>query len=226
MEGDMPTTCTSPYLMTVTNVNAQDVKQNAGFGAESIDMAAPGTGTVTTGYAGGQAVYTVLGGTSSAAPHVTGAIALMYSLNCSEITKDALTQPILVAERFRDLIFNHLDDNATLKNITKREGRLNLYKPLLAAQDAYCDQTFGDLVLEQAFISTGKTFAYSGVVPDAGSFQFRVHNTLGQLMFETTILNSTGGFSGTTDASLWGAGAYFASISRGKQIASKKFLKF
>jgi hypothetical protein len=227
MVGDMPTTCTSPYLMTVTNVNSSDVKQSAGFGQVSIDMAAPGTGVVTTGYSGSTVVYSTLGGTSSSAPHVTGAVALLYSLKCELLTADALTQPTATAERFRDLIFNHLDDNPTLLNITKYEGRLNLFKPMLAAQDAWCTQTFGDLTLNLAFINTSSLFAYSGTVPDNTTYAFRVHNSLGQLMYEKSISNSTGAFGeANIDTRNWGTGVYVASITKGKKVSSKKFLKF
>src|SRR5690606_21919001 len=47
VEGDMPTTCTSPYMIAVTNVGLTDeLVGNAGFGAVSIDIGAPGHGTI------------------------------------------------------------------------------------------------------------------------------------------------------------------------------------
>ena len=43
VDGDMPTTCSSPYLMAVTNVDITDeIAGNAGYGTESIDIGAPG----------------------------------------------------------------------------------------------------------------------------------------------------------------------------------------
>ncbi len=226
IEGDMPTTCPSPYLITVTNVNLLDIKQNAGYGPASIDMAAPGTGVVTTGYAGGQAVYSVLGGTSSAAPHVTGTIALLHSVKCEKLTADALSKPRLVAERFRDLVLNNLDTNPTLKSITKYEGRLNIFKAVTAARETYCDQTYGDLALTKAYISASDQFTYDGIVPDNGDYLFQVHSVFGQLIYETTISRSTGYFYNSIEATNWAAGLYIATVRSGKKVSSKKFLKF
>ena len=41
-QGDMPTGCTSPYMVSVTATNNQDVRTFSGYGATTIDLAAPG----------------------------------------------------------------------------------------------------------------------------------------------------------------------------------------
>src|SRR5690606_21042813 len=43
VEGDMPSTCSSPYVVAVTNLNQMGSKPNrAGYGNVSIDLGAPG----------------------------------------------------------------------------------------------------------------------------------------------------------------------------------------
>ena len=41
-QGDMPTGCSSPYMVSVTATNNQDVRTFSGYGATTIDLAAPG----------------------------------------------------------------------------------------------------------------------------------------------------------------------------------------
>nr|MCH9659539.1 S8 family serine peptidase [Bacteroidota bacterium] len=68
--GDLPTACPSEYLITVTNTDITDNKVLfAGYGAETIDLGAPGAGAHTTALGN---TYGGFGGTSGATPHVTG----------------------------------------------------------------------------------------------------------------------------------------------------------
>ncbi len=122
--GDMPTTCTSPYMMTVTNVDPDDIIMgNAGFGLQSIDIGAPGEGTFTTAL-GGQ--YKDFPGTSAAAPHVAGAIALICSTPCPDLLAEAKTDPSGTAERIRNLIFSTARPNNSLDEITVTGRRIQV----------------------------------------------------------------------------------------------------
>jgi len=76
VRGDLPTTCTSNFLISVTNTNRQDELDGAAYGKKHIDLSAPGSGAFTLNNYGD---YSQFGGTSAAAPHVAGAIALLYS---------------------------------------------------------------------------------------------------------------------------------------------------
>ena len=136
VDGDMPTTCSSPYMIAVTNVDASDViVGNAGFGAVSIDIGAQGHGTFTTATFD---QYKVFPGTSAAAPHVAGAIALLYSTPCSEFLDDLEMDPDLVAERVRDIIFNTGSINNSLEEITVTGKRIDVGEAMLSTTSANC----------------------------------------------------------------------------------------
>jgi subtilisin family serine protease len=120
--GDMPTTCSSPFLIAVTNVDLQDVIAfNAGYGPVNIDMGAPGTGTITTGFSN---TYKEFTGTSAAAPHVAGTIALMYSTPCEFFLDGIDDDPKEIAEKVRDIIYQTAVPNNSLDEITRTGKRL------------------------------------------------------------------------------------------------------
>jgi len=122
---DLPTGCSSEYMIAVTNMNRNDVKVNsAGYGLETIDLGAFGAETWTAASNGG---YGGFGGTSGATPHVTGTIALMYAAPCSNLATQALNDPSGAAEIVRDAIFDGVDPNASLEGITVTGGRLNVH---------------------------------------------------------------------------------------------------
>jgi len=122
--GDLPTACPSDYMISVTNMNRNDVKvTSAGYGLETIDLGAFGAETWTTALGGG---YGGFGGTSGATPHVAGTIGLMYSSPCSNIASLALSDPAAAALAVRTYLFDGVDPNASLEGITVTGGRLNV----------------------------------------------------------------------------------------------------
>jgi serine protease len=136
--GDIPTACASRWLVTVTNTDANDLRNaQAAYGHTTIDLGAPGTSITSTvppnTYAGGGS-WT---GTSMASPHVAGAIALMYSVPCSQFIADAKQYPASMALIVKDSLLKATDPNTDLNNITVSGGRLNVFKAVKSIQN-YC----------------------------------------------------------------------------------------
>jgi serine protease len=137
-QGDMPSACTSNWLITVTNTTNTDTKAVAGYGATTIDLGAPGTGITSTALSNG---YTTLSGTSVATPHVTGTIALMYAVACSQLMIDCKNNPAAFALMIKDSILGGVDPIAALNGITVTGGRLNLHKSLKSIKNHYFNDT-------------------------------------------------------------------------------------
>lgn len=135
LEGDMPTSCTSEYLITVTNTNNLDKKiMDAGYGKLSIDLAAPGFNSYTTLNTGR---YGAFGGTSAAAPYVSGAVALLYAMPSQQLGNAIKTTPAQTALRLKQCILDGVDPIAQLQNITLSGGRLNLWGSVQQLQRYY-----------------------------------------------------------------------------------------
>ena len=142
--GDLPTSCDSPYLITVTNTNRYDQKASSGYGAESIDLGAPGSSILSTNSNQGT---TYKSGTSMSAPHIAGAIALMHAAATPELAQYYEEQPGLAAQIFKSMILTSVDTLAALQGITVSEGRLNLHQAVLRAS-TWVASASGDLNLD------------------------------------------------------------------------------
>lgn len=127
--GDIPTSCPSEYLISVTSTDQEDNRvSNAAFGEISIDLGAPGKSTITTNPSNNY--NNSFSGTSSACPHVAGSIALLYSLPCSALADFATDQPGMAARLVRDAILKSVDPVPGLAGKTVTGGRLNVYESM------------------------------------------------------------------------------------------------
>jgi hypothetical protein len=135
--GDMPTACPSEYMISVTNTTATDQKNSsAGYGAVTIDLGAPGTSILSTLTLN---TYGTKTGTSSASPHIAGAVALLYSLQCEKLAFDYLSDPAGTALRMKDFLLGGVDSLGDLTNSfpTVTGGRLNVYNAMELAGAYY-----------------------------------------------------------------------------------------
>jgi subtilisin family serine protease len=124
--GDVPTGCQSEYIISVTNTTKENAKYpQAGYGARSIDLGAPGTNILST-LPGNK--YGNLTGTSMATPHVAGAVALIHAGASEAFIQKYYTQPAQAALLIKQAMLVTVDQLPSLKGITVSGGRLNVGK--------------------------------------------------------------------------------------------------
>ncbi len=126
--GDLPTSCTSDYLLSVTSsTNYDELAPTAAYGPLSIDLAAPGAEIFTTAY-GNQ--YGTASGTSFAAPQVTALAALLYAAPCPTLMEYAWQNPAAAAQLVKESILQGADSKPAFEGLLATGGRLNAHKSL------------------------------------------------------------------------------------------------
>ena len=220
VQGDIPTSCQSNWLITVTNTKSNDTKATAGYGTLDIDLGSPGTNITSTYYSGGTNTYASISGTSMATPHVAGTIGLMYSVPCPQLMTNCKADPAAFALMMKDSLLGAVDPVAGLAGITVTGGRLNLYKAVKSMQN-YCIATSVN-----ELNSEDQSFGITSVYPNPASQNLTVvintfesadiilTNVLGQEMKRVHNENSMHGKQLIKmDISNMAKGVYFVSLS-------------
>jgi subtilisin family serine protease len=127
--GDVPTACSSEFLITVTNTTSADNKYtNAGYGVNTIDIGAPGTTIYSTLP---NNIYGNLTGTSMATPQVAGVIALMYAAMPQSMIQAYKNNPANFALSVKQYLLDGADKIPSLNGLVA-SGRLNAYAAVVA----------------------------------------------------------------------------------------------
>ena len=144
-----PASYTTPSILAVAASTSTD--ERAGFsnyGSTSIDLAAPGSGILSTVRT--SAGYGFMSGTSMASPHVAGAAALLLAQN-----------PNLSAASLKATLMNTVDPLAQWNGIVKTGGRLNAARAL--QNQTVCNFTLSRS--SQHVFPEGGTFSFDVVAP-------------------------------------------------------------
>ena len=225
-EGDIPTTCQSPYLISVTNVGIEDTKvANAGFGALNIDLGAPGRGTFALDVDAGYDQN--FGGTSAATPHVAGTIGLLYSAPCKSLADMAFTNPSQAAIEIRNAIFAGVEPNSTLEGITTTGGRLNIYNAMEKLQEVCTElelpSATGPLEIIKIVQKDNHDLQISYITPDESPYSLLISDSAGKTVNHTDFTPPTVGrkriIVNIPDPS---TGIYFISIYNDNGISTEK----
>lgn len=237
--GDIPTSCTSEYLIAVTNTGQDDSRvSGSAFGATHIDIGAPGQSTPTTSI--GASYREDFSGTSSACPHVSGAIALLYSLPCAIFDSLALNSPIEAAKLMRKAILENVEPVASLANETVSGGRLDVFEAMkylhsycIAREPELETGNFKEIYLGQKELirvvpNPTSDFIYIDYANvDFRPIKVRVYNMLGQEMVFNQAVTPTP-FSPQSikiDVKDWATGVYVVNMFDLSKKISMKFMK-
>ncbi len=236
--GDMPTSCASDFLIAVTNTDAEEKKvKDAAFGAVSIDLGAPGNLTSTT--TGISQYRNDFSGTSSASPHVAGAVALLYSMPCLDLATMALEKPAETALLIKDAIIKGVEPIAELAPITVSGGRLDIYKSMvwvhaicIAREEERTVGVFGETYVEKKNIiriypnPSSDLLLIDFSTQEFSPVSIAIFNLLGQKIFEK-IMAPIPFESQTIEISVsdWAVGTYFISLQGVDEKITKRFIK-
>ncbi|MBU6340332.1 MAG: S8 family serine peptidase [Bacteroidetes bacterium] len=183
--GDLPTSCPSPYLISVTSLNKWNQKAaQAAWGPVNIDLGAYGAEVYSTSASGS---YDYFDGTSFAAPQVSGALGLLYAAPCSELTAQAYSDPSGAALRARDLLLSNTIPTSGLQGLTASEGRLNVYSMMQGFQ-SQCNACEAPFSLKNAVQSTNEVgFSWLNPSNQEAFFELELQNQAG--LVKTFTLN-------------------------------------
>lgn len=126
--GDLPTTCPSDYLISVTMTNSADIRGGSGYGPIHIDLAAPGSNVYLSKPGN---IYGATSGTSFATPCVTGSVALLYSTPCADFINFTKAYPDSAALKIKTLLLENVDAITNLSTEVLSGGRLNINNSVL-----------------------------------------------------------------------------------------------
>jgi hypothetical protein len=222
--GDMPTTCPSPYLISVLNTNGNDERHpSSAYGSRSIEMGAPGQNSYTTKPGDN---YGLFNANSAAAPHLTGAIGLLYSLPCPAIAELSIRNPPQMAKLIREALLAGVDPQPSLREYTTTGGRLNIFRAMEQLQD-FCGASSGPLNIMRVYPNPAGQFTrveYES--PDFEPLVLRVFNSMGQFLYQETISPSRFGIKQhrLDIPPNWTAGIYFVSLQHHDKWVTQRFV--
>lgn len=220
--GDMPTSCPSEFLLTVLNTNNRDERHiGSAFGKVSIDMGAPGQNSYTTKPFNR---YGEFHGNSAAAPHLAGAIALLYSVPCGNLAAKAINDPQAAALQVRKALLEGVDKVPALADVCATGGRLNVYKGMqLLMEECRDAPKFSSEGFSMYPNPSSSVFYLDFEAPVDQACSLRIFNALGQLVEQRSFGSSFNGvYQETISVQSWTPGMYFVQLWRGKDMHVQK----
>jgi PKD repeat protein len=148
-QGDMPTGCSSPYMIGVGRTDHNDGTAG-GFGKTTIELGAPGINVRTTANSNG---YTTTTGTSFSCPLTAGVVALAFSIPCTHFMEIVKSDPQLGADMVRQALLDGVDQKPNLTNRFITGGRLNARNTL----DELMTATFSTMQADFTTTETSRT---------------------------------------------------------------------
>jgi serine protease len=222
IELDMPTRCSSDYLIVATNSTEADrISIDAGYSNIYVDIAAPGEEIPSTNNG---LNYKTLSGTSASCPHIAGGIALLYSLDCGFY--DNAQNKANLALNLKDIILSSAMPFPDFQGKIVSGGRLDLEAAMLKVREL-CGLGSEELSLRTNTIvsNTGITrIEYTSIV--SAAMQISLYDVVGNIIATTS--NATDVFStNIVDGAVFGQlpqGIYIISFDNGTEYLTKKLV--
>lgn len=166
--GDMPTGCTSPYMVGVGRSDRND-NFAGGYGLTTINFAAPGINVRTT--ANGNA-YTTTTGTSFASPLTAGVIALLYAIPCESFMNTVLGNPQLGSDLVLNAMMMGVDQKPQLANFFVAGGRINAKNSMDILMAETCNSCSTPAQLASSDVVETSASVSFNLVDDATTYTF------------------------------------------------------
>lgn len=222
--GDMPATCPSEFLVIVNNIDRNEsLVSDSGFGKTHIDIAAPGDEAFSLSI---QNSYKEFSGTSSATPHVAGAIALIYSVDKKNLSTQLLSDPQRTATTIRNIIYDSATQNEGLVDRNQTGGRLNLADAIAEAERLY--DIDSELSMSVYPNPTNSALTVNYLVAEIEKHEVEIFNTRGRLIYSSQFIpNNIDPYQLQINLNTsYTQGIYFLSISNSKQTTTRSFMVY
>lgn len=168
LAGDLPATCPSASLVSVTSLTGTGMlAATSSWGLNTVDLATYGEGVLSLTSQG----YAAQSGSSFAAPYVAGAVGLLHSAKCPELSILNDTDPFLAAQKVKELILSTVDSSTALQSKTVSGGKLSLGN-ILSTYEKGCPDCPQPFVLN-AFTDIFQALVFWHASSGASGFQVR-----------------------------------------------------
>lgn len=226
-EGDVPATCTSPYLLVVTSTDTNDEHDSeTAFGAINVDIAAPGKRILTTDLPI-RGTYKTETGTSLSTPMVAGAAALLYTTACEEFNNTVINNPTQGPLLIKKALMEGSDKRISLTNKTTSGGRLNIFESLKIIYNDFCDIDITPIenIIIKSIVWQPNVLTLEYGTPYEGEHFVKLYDSSGRELHSESFTpeNSLKKFHTSFIPFPLPGLYYYISIISGKNVASKGF---
>ncbi len=224
IDGDLPTLCSSEFLITVTSTDQNDQGDSA-FGSISVDIGAPGASIVTTEPGND---YGNISGSSASSPQVTGTVALLYSVPCENLAMLMASDPPFAARAVKSAIMSGVDKTTSLETRSVSGGRLNVFNAIIALEDICGSSNIGVLEITKLTLNTATGSLQAEYKTDTfATHRYYIFDALGRLVvsnefqpqvFASKILH--------LEDLVFAQGVYYFTIEVDGQVDTRSFVSF